>query len=278
MIQLIGDLAHDTYHEVDCSRVNPEAPTLIMKHIGTKRTSQGMAGNVCNNLNNLKFNIVNSYYTSLSVKNRFIDKRNQQQIIRYDLDNCRYQESGILEDNPDLLLISDYCKNYNNLWNALGSLENNKEIPLIVNSKNPHISDDLIMLKNKNLYPRILIVNELESRKLQSEYNIDYKIITRGERGISLHWVASSTLLDDNYFHDPARKVHAHCVSGAGDTVTATIAWYIHEKGFTLDNLKSAVRLANIAASISVSHFGTYAVSYKELEEKCKQLNLEEIL
>ena len=65
MIQLIGDLSHDTYYKVDCSRINPEAPTLIMEHIGEECTTHGMAGNVLANLDGL-YNTLNEQIKNIT--------------------------------------------------------------------------------------------------------------------------------------------------------------------------------------------------------------------
>jgi len=66
----------------------------------------------------------------------------------------------------------------------------------------------------------------------------------------------------------PAHKVEVADVSGAGDTVIATLAYGILEDMAFLD----AAKLANKAASIVVQHVGTYPISHEDLFPKKKKV------
>ena len=83
---------------------------------------------------------------------------------------------------------------------------------------------------------------------------LDFLVVTRGEKGISL--------FDDRGTHDfPAVAREVFDVSGAGDTVIATLAAGL-VSGLDLDD---ALRLANLAAGIVVGKVGTTPIRRDEL-------------
>jgi D-beta-D-heptose 7-phosphate kinase/D-beta-D-heptose 1-phosphate adenosyltransferase len=94
----------------------------------------------------------------------------------------------------------------------------------------------------------------LAAKQLKEELGLDFLAVTRGEEGISL--------IDDQHTaHIPATAKKVFDVSGAGDTVIATLAaGLVH--GLTPHD---ALQLANIAAAIVVGKVGTVPVSQAEL-------------
>jgi rfaE bifunctional protein kinase chain/domain len=90
--------------------------------------------------------------------------------------------------------------------------------------------------------------------RLRSEMRIDNLLLTRSEEGMSL-FDAQGAL------HVPAQAQQVFDVTGAGDTVIATMAAML-AAGMTP---REAVPIANRAAGIVVSRFGTASVSYEEL-------------
>lgn len=80
-------------------------------------------------------------------------------------------------------------------------------------------------------------------------------VITRGPEGMSIFEKPGSKGL-----RLPAEALEVFDVTGAGDTVAATLGTMLFS-GFSLED---AVRVANVAASIEVGHAGVYAVSKKE--------------
>jgi bifunctional ADP-heptose synthase (sugar kinase/adenylyltransferase) len=79
-------------------------------------------------------------------------------------------------------------------------------------------------------------------------------LITRAEEGMSLYTDAGAQ-------HIPALTREVYDVSGAGDTVIATLATLIGAHA----DLSSAVRIANRAAGIVVGKLGTAVVHPDEL-------------
>jgi rfaE bifunctional protein kinase chain/domain len=90
--------------------------------------------------------------------------------------------------------------------------------------------------------------------RLRSETRIDNLLLTRSEEGMSL-FDAQGAL------HVPAQAHQVFDVTGAGDTVIATMAAML-ACGLSP---REAVPIANRAAGIVVSRFGTASVAYDEL-------------
>lgn len=80
-------------------------------------------------------------------------------------------------------------------------------------------------------------------------------LITRSEDGMTL-WQRNGHVL-----HQPARKTEVFDVSGAGDTVLATIAAILS----TGQDIETAVVIATHAASLAIRKIGTATVSCEEL-------------
>jgi rfaE bifunctional protein kinase chain/domain len=90
--------------------------------------------------------------------------------------------------------------------------------------------------------------------RTRSELRIDHLLLTRSEEGMSL-FDAQGAL------HVPAQARQVFDVTGAGDTVIATMAAML-AAGLSP---REAVPIANRAAGIVVSRFGTASVTYEEL-------------
>jgi D-beta-D-heptose 7-phosphate kinase / D-beta-D-heptose 1-phosphate adenosyltransferase len=88
----------------------------------------------------------------------------------------------------------------------------------------------------------------------RSEHNFDYLAATMSERGIQILSAGSS-------YHSPARAREVFDVSGAGDTVIATLAASMA----TGLKVETATDLANLAAGIVVGKVGTAPIAHHEL-------------
>lgn len=90
--------------------------------------------------------------------------------------------------------------------------------------------------------------------QLRSDIDVGAVLLTRSEEGMTLFDAEGVT-------HEPARAREVFDVTGAGDTVIATLAVLL-SAGLPLSQ---AMRLANKAGGIVVGKFGTATVSYEEL-------------
>ena len=82
--------------------------------------------------------------------------------------------------------------------------------------------------------------------ELRARFGWESLLLTRGEGGMTLFHDAGVT-------HARAHRHEVHDVTGAGDTVIATLAWRLAEG----DDVVRAMRWANVAAGLAVQVFGT---------------------
>jgi bifunctional ADP-heptose synthase (sugar kinase/adenylyltransferase) len=127
--------------------------------------------------------------------------------------------------------------------------------------------------KGKN----ILIVNQIEYKKLEQNFEhllFHFVVRTEGENGITIfknNQDSPSASAFSELAHIEGQKVDVFDVTGAGDTVTATIAWYLNKKGLTEKSLVDACHVANYAASLVVSQHGTAVVKSSQLSSVIPQ-------
>jgi rfaE bifunctional protein kinase chain/domain len=93
------------------------------------------------------------------------------------------------------------------------------------------------------------------AEKLRDDLSLEALLVTRSEEGMSL-FTASEIL------HEPTQAREVFDVSGAGDTVIATIALMLAAGS----DMAAAVRIANRAAGVVVGKLGTATLTRTELE------------
>ncbi|MEO5687399.1 MAG: PfkB family carbohydrate kinase [Burkholderiaceae bacterium] len=89
---------------------------------------------------------------------------------------------------------------------------------------------------------------------LRERFGWRHVLVTRGEGGMTLFDDAGAT-------HERAQVHEVHDVTGAGDTVLATLAWRLAEG----DDARQAMRWASVAAGLAVQVFGTAVLTRDEL-------------
>jgi len=92
------------------------------------------------------------------------------------------------------------------------------------------------------------------ARALLGNFGIDTMLLTRSEQGASL-------ITADSHHHFPAQVLEVSDITGAGDTVIATLATLLSAG----ETLTDAAWLANLAAGIVVGKLGASTVSPEEL-------------
>ena len=244
-VLLIGDSCEDRYFYGDVKRLNPEAPVPILEY---KRavTSKGMAWNVRENLLSFGVEVYLSTHPEEIIKTRYIDEKSNQQIMRYD-------EEPKIEP-----LSSDFPKEWNNEYDALvisdydkGFLTTERIFELSSRFVGPVFIDSKKTLLPEDAYIKI---NELEYERM-SHYNYENLIVTRGGKGAEYQGKLY-----------PAEKVNVFDVVGAGDTFLAALTYGYLKYG----RIDRAIPLANKAASIAVSHTGTYILTQEDVDGICK--------
>lgn len=307
-VLVFGDFMVDRYLYGNVNRISPEAPVPVIS-MEKEQLKLGGAGNVVNNLVSLGASVkvlgcigndkpgefiigafsndkINTSYfkqydeLQTIQKTRIVSKK--QQFMRIDqenIDELPFNYYKFIEENIDEILsdvdsivISDYAKGAVNtdFSQLIIKNGNKKNIPIIVDPK----GSDYYKYKNATLctpnmkelqdvcQKNINTEKEIEKYGVEITHKFNFKnlVITRSENGISL--------IDGKEKKDfPAKAKEVIDVSGAGDTVVSTIALLL-----TLNlKMEEVCILANLAASIVVSKFGTSTLSLDELVSTINQ-------
>ncbi|HEU4935748.1 MAG TPA: D-glycero-beta-D-manno-heptose-7-phosphate kinase [Vicinamibacterales bacterium] len=209
-------------------------------------------------------------------KLRVVTSRNQQ-VARIDYEDDREVHGNVeaaivsrieqVSASADAILISDYLKGAVSRGVAAGAIEaaKRRDIPLLVDPKVPHIdyyAGAAVITPNHHEAEAVTLMRIrtgeeaiAAARRFRERVQCDCVLITRGEHGMTL-------LGSDVEAQLAAEAREVADVTGAGDTVVATMALALAAGASLID----AARLANRAASIVVGKFGPATVSIGELE------------
>ncbi len=300
-VLIVGDVMVDRYWHGNTSRISPEAPVPVLS-IHTCEDRPGGAANVALNMAHLNAQvqlsgITGNDETAFALESQlskaqihchfFKDAEIQtitklraiaqhQQLIRLDFEKnlaaATTTHQQLLEQfeslltHINILVLSDYAKG--TLLHVQDFIQRaiTKKIPIIVDPK----GSDFHKYKGATLITPNLKEFELVVGPCQTEEELIAKgnalltthqwqalLITRGEQGMTL------LQQDHEPHHFPAQAKEVFDVTGAGDTVIATLAAAIAAGA----PLIQATQLANIAAGIVVSKLGTASVTAKELAQ-----------
>lgn len=296
-ILVVGDLMLDRYWHGASSRISPEAPVPVV-NVAQTEDRPGGAGNVALNMAALGCRVslvsivgddeagqilyerlrVAKVHTNLQISNTKptitklrVVSRNQQ-LLRMDFEE-KFDESDSSEfpnkvqsliGRTHALVLSDYAKGSLPDCQALIRIAREAGVPVLVDPKGKDFTryrGATILTPNLNEFEAVVgkctseqdMVDKGEA--LMSELDLQALLITRGEQGMTLLRHHQSEL------HLPARAREVFDVTGAGDTVIATLAAAL-SAGQTLPE---ATAMANLAAGIVVGKMGTATVSTPEL-------------
>ncbi len=296
-VLVIGDIMLDRYWLGATSRISPEAPVPIVK-IGSTENKLGGAANVAHNLaalgcdvslcgiigndeagksiesaleqlkitNYLHINNFNPTITKLRVISQ------HQQLIRLDFEEKLHNlESNFLVDmvkeciaKMDAVILSDYAKGTVKDAQDFIALCNKHQVPVLVDPKGSDFSRyQNVSVITPNLSELEAVTGKCETldevftraKTLTSRLRAEALLVTLSERGMALIRPKAPPL------HIPAHAKDVFDVTGAGDTVIATLAACLAAKA----DLSLAVKLSNLAAGLVVGKLGTATVSREEL-------------
>jgi rfaE bifunctional protein kinase chain/domain len=295
-ILVVGDVMLDRYWFGDVSRISPEAPVPIVR-VDKREARLGGAANVARNAAALGAHAgllgvvgadeagdqveqllhsggIHSYLKrdeaiSTIIKLRVIGR--QQQMLRIDFEeppsdtvlrNKLMQYKALLADY-DVIILSDYAKG--SLVNVADMVAAGRAAGKVV-MVDPK-GDDFtryagatVLTPNKSEFRHIAGGWSSEeqltekAQKLRSELKLDALLLTRSEEGMTLYTAQER-------FHMPADAREVFDVSGAGDTVIATMAAMLGAGA----GWNEAVQTANRAGGIVVGKLGTATVTREEL-------------
>jgi D-beta-D-heptose 7-phosphate kinase/D-beta-D-heptose 1-phosphate adenosyltransferase len=173
-----------------------------------------------------------------------------------------------LSSRPSAVILSDYAKGVlsESVCKAIMAEARDLRIPVLVDPKGRDYT--------KYTGATVITPNELElavacdaspdhleslleaGERLRQQLNLDFLVFTRGAEGVSVIEAGRA-------FHIPAVAKKVYDVSGAGDTVIATVAAGLVAG---LGHIE-AVHLANVAAGVVVGKVGTVPIEMYELLE-----------
>ncbi len=295
-VLVVGDVMLDRYWYGAVDRISPEAPVPVVR-ITREEERNGGAANVA--FNALTLGAQSSLLTVVgddeashkleslvaktgirthfgrdagmktTVKLRVIGR--QQQLIRLDFENTPKNEvlagqtaafESLLPQH-DAVLFSDYGKG--GLAHIPDMIARARALhkPILIDPKGSDYTryqNATVITPNRAELQQVIgeWSSEAELREkaqnLRQHLGLNALLLTRSEEGM--------TLFDaDGELHVSAQAREVFDVTGAGDTVIATMATLV---GAGL-SLRQAMPLANRAGGIVVGKFGTATVSYEEL-------------
>lgn len=295
-VLVVGDVMLDRYWFGEVSRISPEAPVPVVK-VERSEERPGGAANVARNARALGARIAllsvvgadeagrtlerllgpSGIECSLhvdpdldtTVKLRVIGR--QQQLLRVDFETWPNHEilQGKLAEfkariaESDIVVLSDYGKGGLAHITSMIHIAREAGKPVLVDPK----GDDYVRYAGATM----LTPNRSELRQvvgkwtdeadllrraqqLRGALSLDALLVTRSEEGMTLFGA-------DGAVHEPAAAREVYDVSGAGDTVIATMAVML-ASGV---GMSDAMRIANHAAGIVVGKLGTAVVDLDEL-------------
>ena len=301
-VLVVGDAMLDRYWFGAVERISPEAPVPVVR-VNREEERLGGAANVALNVKTLGaqatlLTVVGDdeparklrallkkegvaallgsdpqLYTI--VKLRVIGRN--QQLIRVDFENQPDHEvlSAMLSDyervlpEHDAVLFSDYGKGGLTHIPRMIELARKLGKPVLIDPKGSDYSryaGATVITPNRAELAQVIgawnseaqLVSRVQA--LRIEHRLDGLMLTRSEDGMSLF---DGDAADDGHTRVPAQAREVFDVTGAGDTVIATLAAML-ACGLSL---REAMPLANRAGGIVVGKFGTASVSYEELFE-----------
>jgi len=295
-ILVVGDVMLDRYWHGAVDRISPEAPVPVVR-VQREEERLGGAANVALNVKTLGaratlLTVVGADHAAESlgrllaahgieavlrtdpqlstiVKLRVIGRA--QQLIRIDFENEPDHEvlgqmvDAFAEQLPlhDVVLFSDYGKGGLAHIPRMIELARAAGKPVLIDPKGSdyrRYAGATVITPNRGELAQVVGTwrDETELQRkvdaLRADIGVAAVLLTRSEEGMTLFEASGAT-------HEPARAYEVFDVTGAGDTVIATLAAMLGS-GMSL---RDAVPIANRAGGIVVGKFGTATVSYEEL-------------
>ena len=295
-ILVIGDVMLDRYWFGEVDRISPEAPVPIVR-VAKREDRLGGAGNVARNIaalgaqaslmglvgadeagdriatllahEKIDNRLVADTSMHTTLKMRVLGR--QQQMLRVDFEESPadggltllMQHADQDLTNYDVVVLSDYAKGCLSRVEDLIALCRRANVPVFVDPK----GHDYARYRGATIItPNRLEMSqavgawkdeadlETRSQQLREQLDLEAILITRSEQGMTLFTA-------DGRHHIDAQAQEVFDVSGAGDTVLATLA-VARAAGL---GWMDSVALANRAGGIVVGKLGTSVVTAGEL-------------
>lgn len=304
-VLVVGDAMLDRYWYGGVDRISPEAPVPVVAVNGSDERLGG-AANVARNVtalgagcslfsicgddsagNSLEQLLQQSHISAKLFRDKLINTTvklrvisHNQQLLRIDFESPASKDARValldhyLEQvqNFNVVVISDYGKGGLGHIQEMITAAKAKSIPVVIDPKGDDYSGyhgASLITPNRKEFEHVAgkfrdnADLEERARTMVDALELDGILITRGEEGMSL------VERNGQVLHMPAKALEVYDVTGAGDTVIATIGAAYAVGGQPED----ALHLANIAAGVVVGKLGAATAGPDEIK---KALNREE--
>ncbi|QBY03691.1 bifunctional D-glycero-beta-D-manno-heptose-7-phosphate kinase/D-glycero-beta-D-manno-heptose 1-phosphate adenylyltransferase HldE [Thalassotalea sp. HSM 43] len=298
-VLVVGDVMLDRYWSGPTGRISPEAPVPVVK-IDGREDRPGGAANVALNIASLggqvtlsgitgQDEVASALDTSLSAMDVICNfsqsadvptitklrvlSRNQQ-LIRLDFEQSlhglnKQDLNELVSENirqHHLLLLSDYDKGTLSDVQSLIQIAKQNNVPVLVDPKGSDFSKyrgATLITPNMSEFEGVVgpckDENDIvaKGQQLLKDLDLQALLVTRSEKGMTL------IRPDQDELHIPTQAKEVYDVTGAGDTVIATLALSVAAGS----SFCEASALANIAAGVVVGKLGTSTVSEVEIAQ-----------
>ncbi len=300
-VLVIGDIMLDRYIHGEVERISPEAPVPVIRHAqryeragGAANVAMNLAGLGCKTflagfwgsdseqgelaaiMERAGIDTVGVVSSSLPTISKTQIVGRMQQLLRLDIESRDHPPAAeaqrLLERATELVgkvhavILSDYAKGALSeaLCAAVICAARTAGIPILADPKTPDFSKytgattvcpnlgELSLATGVSAHTTEAIL--AAGQALVAEHDLQFLTVTMSEKGISV-------LRRESRHHSPARAREVFDVSGAGDTVIATLAASL-AGGLQIEK---AVELANLAAGVVVGKVGTVPIAQHEL-------------
>ncbi len=295
-VLVIGDLMLDRYWFGEVERISPEAPVPVV-HVARKEDRLGGAANVARNIvalgatvtlagivgqdepadrmrelireAGIEATLLEDPKHPTTLKMRVLGR--QQQLLRIDFEqrpsaslvDQLYQSVESMMSQHDIVVLSDYAKGVLSHVEILIKMARKSGVEVLVDPKGSdyrRYRGATLVTPNRSEMQQAVghwsSEDDLSDRaqKLRQDLDLEAVLVTRSEQGMTLFTKAGRE-------HVNAEAHEVFDVSGAGDTVLATLAVM---RGAGL-GWPEAMRWANRAGGIVVGKLGTSVVTAGEL-------------
>jgi D-beta-D-heptose 7-phosphate kinase / D-beta-D-heptose 1-phosphate adenosyltransferase len=308
-ILVIGDLIVDNYLWGSCDRISPEAPVQIVNvsKESTLLGGAGNVINNLNSLGAQVdiISIIGQCEASQKIKNLlskinistqflFLQKdrvtseksrviASHQQVVRYDIESNedinKASAHSIIEayksiiEDYDIILLSDYGKGVltYDLTQSVINIAHVHHKKVLVDPKGMDYSKykgAYLLTPNKKEASEAsqININSKKSllqaiKKIKKQFNLSISIITLSEQGVAI--------FDDEFRIHPTSAREVYDVTGAGDTILASLGYAI-SCDVAIDE---AIKFANLASGIVVGKIGSATATINEIIQYESSLN-----
>ncbi|MBS3917157.1 MAG: D-glycero-beta-D-manno-heptose-7-phosphate kinase [Sulfuritalea sp.] len=299
-VLVVGDVMLDRYWFGEVSRISPEAPVPVVK-VERSEERPGGAANVARNCaalgakvsllsvvgadeagrslarlmdgEGIETSLHEDAELSTTIKLRVVGR--QQQLLRIDFENSPAHEvlRAKLADferqlpRCDLVILSDYGKGGLAHIGEMIRLARAAGKPVLVDPKGEdyaRYAGATLLTPNRAELRQVVGGWSSEAAlltkvtRLREELEVEALLVTRSEEGMTLFRGGKGR---EEVLHEPAQAREVYDVSGAGDTVIASMAVMLASGA----DLHTAMRIANRTAGIVVGKLGTAVVHLDEL-------------